>query len=70
MISTIDLFNLISSHYLNCYRTYLEILQDDSTIELRRTLLHRMHIYYKTLEVLYKDLLLKVWVNYDHYIVN
>ena len=53
MISSIDLFNLISSRYLNCYRTYLELLQDDSTIELRTTLLHRMHIYYEIQEIIY-----------------
>ena len=55
MITCINLFNLISVRYLNCYCTYLEILQDDSTIELRTTLLHRMHVYYEILEVIHNS---------------
>ena len=55
MISSIDLLNITSSRYLDCYRTYLEILQYDSTIELRTTLLRRMDIYYEILEVLYNS---------------
>ena len=55
MVIIIELFNLISFRYLNCYRTYSEILQDNSTIELRTTLLHRMHIYYEILEIIHDN---------------
>ena len=53
MLNIIQLFNLVSSRYLNCYRTCLDILNDDDTVELRTILLHRMHIYYEILEVIY-----------------
>ena len=53
MLNIIEFFNLISSRYLNCYRTYLDLLNDDDTIELRTTLLHRMHIYYEILKVIF-----------------
>ena len=55
MISGIDLFRLISSRYWNCYNTYFDIIQDETTIELRTTLLHRMHIYYEILEIIYNS---------------
>ena len=55
MISNIDLFNLISSRYRNCYNTYLDIIHDENTLELRTTLLHRMHIYYEILEIIYNN---------------
>ena len=55
MISSIDLFRLISTRYWNCYNTYYEFLQEETTIELRTTLLHRMHIYYEILEVIYNS---------------
>ena len=53
MLNIIELFNLVSFCYLNCYRTYLDILNDDNTLELRTALLHRMHIYYEILEIIY-----------------
>ena len=55
MLSIIELYNVVACRYLNCYRTYLEILQDDSTIELRTTLLHIMHIYYEILEIIHRS---------------
>ena len=53
MLNIVELFNLISSSYLNCYRTYLDLSHNDDTIELRTTLLHRMHIYYEILKVIF-----------------
>lgn len=55
MISSIELFRLISTRYWNCYNTYYELLLEETTIELRTTLLHRMHIYYEILEVIYNS---------------
>ena len=53
ILTIIELFNLISFHYLSCYHTYLDILTTDDTVELRISLLHRMHIYYEILEVIH-----------------
>ena len=55
MISSIDLFRVISSGYWNCYNFYFEVIQEENTIELRAALLHRMHIYYEILEMIYNS---------------
>ena len=55
MILSIDLFRLISTRYWNCYNTYFELIQEENTVELRTTLLHRMHIYYEILEIIYNS---------------
>ena len=46
---------LIAGRYLNCYHAYLDTLNDD-VLELKTTLLHRMHIYYKILEVIHDSI--------------
>ena len=53
MFNIVELFNLISFRYLNYYSTYLDLINDNNKIELRTTLLHRMHIYYEILEIIY-----------------
>ena len=55
MLNIIELFNLISFYYLNCYCTYLYLLNDNDTIKLRTTLLYKIHIYYEILEVTFNS---------------
>ena len=55
MINILELYDLIACRYLNCYRVYLDILNNSNTLELRDTLLHRMHIYYD-LEIIYNSI--------------
>ena len=53
MISTVELYDLMTRRYLNCYKEYIDLLNNGINIELRHNLLHRMHIYYEILKVIY-----------------
>ena len=56
MISIVELYDLIASRYLNCYREYIDLLNNGINIELGHNLLHRMYIYYEILEVIYDSI--------------
>ena len=56
MINILELYDLIAYRYLNCYRAYLDILNNGDILELRDTVLHRMHIYYEILEIMAKSI--------------
>ena len=53
MINIFELHDLVACRYLNCYRTYIDLLTNNDALKLRGTLLHRMHIYYAILELIY-----------------
>ena len=56
MINIVELYGLVAPcRYLNCYSPYLDSLNDD-VLELRATLLHRMHVYYEILELIYDSI--------------
>ena len=42
--------------YLNCYKKNIDILDDRINPELRYNLLHKMHIYYEILELIYDSI--------------
>ena len=53
MISIVKLCDLIVNRYLNCYKTYLDLIKDNnSSADIRYNLIHRMYIYYEILEVI------------------
>ena len=56
MFNTIELYDLIARRYLTCYREYIDLLNNGINIELRHNLLHRMHIYFEILEVIYDSI--------------
>ena len=56
MISIVELYDLIARRYLNSYSEYIDILNNGINLELRHSLLHRMHIYYEILEVIYDSI--------------
>ena len=56
MISITELYDLIARRYLNCYRGYVDLLNNDIDLELRYNLIFRMHIYYEILEVIYDSI--------------
>ena len=39
--------------YLNCYKEYID---NTTSLELKYNLLHRMHIYYEILEIIYDNI--------------
>ena len=53
MINITELYDLITRRYLNCYREYIDLLDNRTNPDLRYNLLHRMNIYYEILEVVY-----------------
>ena len=56
MISIVELYNLIARKYLNYYREYIDFLDNKINPDLRYNLLHRMHIYYEILKVIYDSI--------------
>ena len=56
MINITELYDLIARRYLNCYREYIGLLNNGINLELSHSLLHRMHIYYELLEVIYDSI--------------
>ena len=56
MINTVELYDLIASRYLNCYKNYLELLQENIEPNLRYCLFFRMHKYYEILEIIYDSI--------------
>ena len=55
MLNIMELYNLIACRYLNCYRAYLDTLNDD-VLELRAALLCIMHIYYEIIEIIHNSI--------------
>ena len=56
MINIIELYNLKAKRYLNCYKEYIDNLDNRISLELKYTLFHRMHIYYEILEIIYDSI--------------
>ena len=53
MINILEFYDLIAIRYLNCYRTYIDLISSNSDDELRYNLYLRMKVYYELLEEIF-----------------
>ena len=56
MINILKLYDLIACKYLNCYRVYIDPLNNYDVLEVRGVLFHRIHMYYEILKLIYDSI--------------
>ena len=56
MINILEFYDLIAIIYLNCYRTYIDLISSNSDDELRYNLYLRMKVYYELLEEIFDSI--------------
>ena len=56
MINILEFYDLVAIRYLNCYRTYIDLINSNSDDELRYNLYLRMKVYYELLEKIFDSI--------------